>query len=207
MNIIDTFDENILNLIIKLLDDKSKILFISTCQKTRTFLKNPCCTFTFDDIYEYKKIKQLDYLNKFSKIKYIVNNNDKIPDCITHLEYNIEFFQPSIKCIPNSVTHLEFGFDFNESIKECVPENITHLIFGDQFNKPINECMHENILYLKFGDEFNKPIKGCIPINIEYLIFGWEFNQPIKECIPNGLTHLEFGFFLIRHSMAVYLIV
>uniref|UniRef100_A0A6G6ACL4 F-box and FNIp repeat-containing protein n=1 Tax=Borely moumouvirus TaxID=2712067 RepID=A0A6G6ACL4_9VIRU len=113
MNILDTFDENILNLVIKLLNDKSKINFISTCQKSKTFLTNSMCTFKFDDkVYKYDVIKDLFYLDKFSGIFFEWNLNRSI-----------------MGCIPASVTHLTFGDKFNQSMEGCIPDSVTHLTF------------------------------------------------------------------------------
>ncbi|QGR54178.1 fnip repeat-containing protein [Moumouvirus maliensis] len=177
---------------IKLLDDKSKISFISTCQKTRTFLKNPYCTFTFDDIYRYNKVKHLNYLNKFSKIKYIsINSKKKIPNNVTHLILSENFKQPIYGYIPNSVTHLTLVDWFDRPIEGCIPNSVTHLIFGDWFNQSIKNCIPNSVTHLKFGGDLDQRIKGCIPASVTHLETGNNSDFPMIKYIPDNVIYLK----------------
>ncbi|QGR54202.1 fnip repeat-containing protein [Moumouvirus maliensis] len=118
MNILQVLDENLLNLIMLFLDDESKLFFILSRKKTRTYLDDPTFTFKFNGVYDYDKIKNLKYIHKFSTILLTCEKS-------------------KVKSIPN-VTHLTFGHHFNQSIKGCIPNSVTHLTFEKWYNQSID---------------------------------------------------------------------
>jgi hypothetical protein len=177
---------DILRIILNDLNDKEKILLLSTKTAFNKLKKD----FTYHDRISAVDIQGLSYARNF-KYSYFNAETIIIPKIVTHLTFNDKFNQPIKNIIPATVTHLEFGSLFNMSIKNNIPESVTHLTMGMKFNKSINTIPH-SITHLKLGYSFNKPVENCIPQSVTHLTFGFNFNRVINNCIPNSVTHLVF---------------
>ncbi|AUV58686.1 F-box and FNIP repeat-containing protein, partial [Bandra megavirus] len=146
MSCFDILNNDVIINIFEFLNDVDKINF-SFCDIK---LSNFRYCINFNDIYDYDTIKNVPYINRFKKIKYLANSN----------------------YIPNGITHLTFGDYFNQNITGCIPDSVIHLTFGDYFDQDITDCIPDNVTHLIFGWVFNQDITNCIPASVTHLTFG-----------------------------------
>src|SRR5579872_236302 len=177
----DRLIDDIFLYIVAYLDDKDKILFLSSSQHLHK-LKNK--------VYYRKKVDigfiyHLWYFDNFTNAK-VYNLKYNLPKRITYLTFNKYFNKSIMRYIPFTVTHLTFGNKFNQNIKGCIPNSVTYLTFGNDFNGFIKNAIPDSVTHLTFGAKFNRPIKGNIPNSVTHLTFGAKFNKPIEGNIPNS---------------------
>ncbi|AEX61326.1 putative F-box and FNIP repeat-containing protein [Megavirus courdo7] len=104
MSSFDILNDDIIIYILEYLNDMDKIKFLSVNLRLHSFINN----IWFNEIYDYKLIRRLPYLDRFKYIRYKTS---------------------SIK-IPNNITHLIFGRNFDQNIKNCIPNSVTRLTFA-----------------------------------------------------------------------------
>ncbi|AEQ33042.1 FNIP repeat protein [Megavirus chiliensis] len=111
MSSFDILNDDVIMYILEYLNDMDKIRFLSVDSKLHGFINNTW----FNEIYDYKLIIKLSYLDRFKYIKFETNSTN-IPKRITHLTFKDNFNQDIKNCIPVSVTHLTFGMYFNQRL-------------------------------------------------------------------------------------------
>ncbi|AAV50439.1 putative F-box protein [Acanthamoeba castellanii mimivirus] len=106
-NICELFDDVILE-IMNLLSDTDKINFMFCCSRFYYFID----LVYYNDIYDYYKIQNVSFINKFKKIRYLAVT-DTIPSVITHLELDKSFVGslencqlPKLSCL--KLTQLQY---------------------------------------------------------------------------------------------------
>lgn len=91
-NICDLFDDVILE-IMNLLSDTDKINFMYSCSRFYYFID----LVYYNDIYDYYKIQNISFIDKFKKIRYLAVT-DSIPSVVTHLELDKSFMGSLENC-------------------------------------------------------------------------------------------------------------
>ncbi|BCS82967.1 FNIP repeat-containing protein [Cotonvirus japonicus] len=192
LNILEVLDSFILNIIIKFLDDKSKISFLSCNKFTINLINDDYMTFKLNNVYNYEEIKSSRFIKNFSNVSYYCKGSYNIPDCTTHLFFLCKLNQPLNKYSLNNVKEISLPGSFNQLIY-CLPKNLKTIYFGNKFNQSIENCFHDGIETIYFGREFNQSIENHLPKTLKDICFGDNFNQSIKNSFFNGLEILCFG--------------
>ncbi|BCS83619.1 hypothetical protein QLL95_gp0504 [Cotonvirus japonicus] len=113
MSIMDHLYDDVALHICKYLTSKEIIYFLSI-NKTLNVLKNHVY---YDEICDYKSIKNLEYYSRFRKIINVPHIND----------------------VSENVTYVCFSETFNDSIKDKLGKNINHIGFPENYDKNVYE--------------------------------------------------------------------
>ncbi|AGC02299.1 hypothetical protein H012_gp151 [Acanthamoeba polyphaga moumouvirus] len=87
-------------IIINLLKDKDKINLFTTCKYLRSFHNK----IYYTDIHNYHKVKNLSFIKRINKIKY-VDDGKEIPNIVNYLV--VTNFTFSVDIIPKNIKYLE----------------------------------------------------------------------------------------------------
>ncbi|BCS82686.1 putative F-box and FNIP repeat-containing protein [Cotonvirus japonicus] len=166
MELDDVYDD-VIFYILEYLTDQEKIIFFSVNKKFNKFKYE----IYFYTEYDYDKIKNLPYYNRFKQIKFTGTEN--IPIETT----NLIFHSPILNYVPLT--------------KDTIPKNVKRLKFGPFFNLPLNDCIHDGITHVKFGKMFNQPIIGQIPKSVVCLKLNDAYTHSIKHSIPQNIIYFK----------------
>uniref|UniRef100_A0A6C0C8L4 F-box and FNIP repeat-containing protein n=1 Tax=viral metagenome TaxID=1070528 RepID=A0A6C0C8L4_9ZZZZ len=184
------------------LTDSEKMSLLST-SKLISWLKHQ---FIYHTQIQIHKIHTLPFYDNFSRVKMNVTGyfdckkykGGKLPQSVTHLEFDDNFDYPIDNLIPQTVTHLTFGWNFNQKIMGNIPSSVTNLTFGYRFNQPIEHCIPSSVTHLSFdvtchstrshnyiiSHRNQHPIKDELPPSVRYLIFNKKIKRLLKDEAP-----------------------
>lgn len=178
--------DDVIVYITRFLNDKEKIMFLSTSNILHQMKKN----IHYEKCSDICLIRNLSYYDMFTHVM-IKNTDIKLPNSITKITFHLNFNgNINEKYISNNVTHLILPHNYKHSINDCIPNSVTHLRLGIYSKDHVSN----SVTHLTFCDGFNENIENCIPKSVTHLTFGYFFNKDIKKCIPDSVTHLTFGY-------------
>jgi hypothetical protein len=166
---------------------------------------------------KYLYISVYDATNKDDVYNDFSRKINKLPDTLTHLDWEyyftssnpiqvpklplglkylrIKYYQEheighshKLPDLPSKLIYLNIGDNFNQILPKP-PSTLKHLELGNNFNHALPE-LPSTLKHLELGDNFNHVLPK-LPLELEVLILGNQFNHEIPHL--SKLKHLDLG--------------
>ena len=150
--------------------------------------------------FGYKKI-HLMYQYELDEL--IINNN---LEPIDEIEFSFPFMQFNLKKIPQSVSVLKFNYEFFDlsceippniksvyfhkftDLLEELPNTIEHIQIYKGFNHMVDK-LGDHFKSINFGHNFNQPVDN-LPSRLEKVVFNSSFTYPINN-LPSNIKFIH----------------